>query len=94
MTSVLTLMAPAGRTLQINCTVEAGDEPGVCETPRERSRGGAGYSAVAEFAGAEAARDAVVDTANGATAGPVANALGGGRLLLRAGSNSARSDGG
>ncbi|UYQ63214.1 hypothetical protein OGH68_18220 [Streptomyces peucetius] len=51
LTSVLTLMAPGGRTVQTNCDAEAGDEPRTCETPREPSRGAASaYSAVAEFA--------------------------------------------
>jgi hypothetical protein len=54
LTSLLTLMGPGGRTLQINCVVEVGDEPDVCETPREASRGAvAEYSAVAEFATAD-----------------------------------------
>ncbi|MGW3623187.1 hypothetical protein [Streptomyces sp. NPDC000880] len=54
LTSLLTLMGPGGRTLQINCAVEAGDEPDVCETPREASSGAvAEYSAVAEFATAD-----------------------------------------
>lgn len=49
--AVLTVMGPAGRTVQIRCTVGAGDEPGLCETPREPSAGGPDtYSAVAEFA--------------------------------------------
>lgn len=49
--AVLTLMGPAGRTVQIRCTVAAGDEPGLCETPREASTESPdGYSAVAEFA--------------------------------------------
>ncbi|MDN3296892.1 hypothetical protein QWM81_23160 [Streptomyces ficellus] len=49
--SVLTLMAPGGRTVQTHCAVPADDEPGACETPREPSRGKPGeYSAVAEFA--------------------------------------------
>ncbi|MFD7625126.1 hypothetical protein ACFV7Q_03600 [Streptomyces sp. NPDC059851] len=49
--AVLTLMGPAGRTVQIRCVVGAGDEPGLCETPREASAGPQdGYSAVAEFA--------------------------------------------
>ncbi|MEU6661715.1 hypothetical protein [Streptomyces sp. NPDC046821] len=53
LSSVLTLMAPAGRTVQMHCAVGARDEPGTCDTPRERTSGGAGdYSAVAEFAGA------------------------------------------
>ncbi|MEV6244708.1 hypothetical protein AB0M38_00725 [Streptomyces sp. NPDC051742] len=48
----LTLMAPGGRTVQVRCPVTAQDEPGTCETPRERGRGAAGmYTAVAEFAG-------------------------------------------
>ncbi|WP_251070092.1 hypothetical protein [Streptomyces sp. ISL-96] len=51
--SVLTLMGPAGRTVQMHCPVSAQDEPGVCETPREPSRGKADeYSAVSEFAAA------------------------------------------
>lgn len=50
--SVLTLMGPGGHTVQTNCAVGAGDQPGVCETPREPVRGKPGvYSAVAEFAG-------------------------------------------
>ncbi|WP_406304097.1 hypothetical protein OHA61_19540 [Streptomyces sp. NBC_00885] len=56
LSSVLTLMGPGGRTLQTNCEVEAGDEPDVCDTPRELSRGPvADYSAVAEFATADEA---------------------------------------
>ncbi|WP_030780263.1 hypothetical protein [Streptomyces sp. NRRL S-920] len=51
---VLTQMGPRGRTVQMHCAVDAGDEPGVCETPRERSAGeAAAYSAVAEFAARE-----------------------------------------
>ncbi|QES49089.1 hypothetical protein DEJ50_16030 [Streptomyces venezuelae] len=49
--AVLTLMGPAGRTVQIHCKVGAGDEPGLCETPRDRSAGVQDdYTAVAEFA--------------------------------------------
>ncbi|MCM1965484.1 MULTISPECIES: hypothetical protein [unclassified Streptomyces] len=49
--AVLTVMGPAGRTVQIRCAVGAGDEPGLCETPKEESAGVPGdYSAVAEFA--------------------------------------------
>ncbi|MET9320044.1 hypothetical protein ABZX75_07580 [Streptomyces sp. NPDC003038] len=49
--AVLTVMGPAGRTVQIRCAVAAGDEPGLCETPREVSAGEPdSYSAVAEFA--------------------------------------------
>ncbi|MFF0446034.1 hypothetical protein ACFYT4_06410 [Streptomyces sp. NPDC004609] len=53
--SVLALMGPGRRTVQINCVVEAGDEPGVCETPRQRVRAGGTYWAVAEFAAAAGA---------------------------------------
>jgi hypothetical protein len=56
--SVLTLMAPGGRTVQTHCVVPAGDEPGTCETPREPSRGAASaYSAVAEFAAHDGTED-------------------------------------
>ncbi|MCX5196344.1 hypothetical protein OOK31_20990 [Streptomyces sp. NBC_00249] len=49
--AVLTVMGPAGRTVQISCAVGAGDEPGLCETPRADSVGTReDYSAVAEFA--------------------------------------------
>ncbi|MFE6889961.1 hypothetical protein [Streptomyces sp. NPDC057694] len=49
--AVLTLMAPGGRTVQLHCAVGAQDEPGLCETPRERTRGRATeYAAVAEYA--------------------------------------------
>ncbi|MDN0199397.1 hypothetical protein [Streptomyces sp. S.PNR 29] len=49
--SVLSLMGPRGRTVQIHCQVDAEDEPAMCETPRERTRGElAAYTAVAEFA--------------------------------------------
>jgi hypothetical protein len=54
LTAVLTAMGPRARTVQMHCAVGAGDEPGVCETPRERSAGEpAAYSAVAEFAAGE-----------------------------------------
>ncbi len=50
--SVLSLMGPAGRTVQMHCKVGAEDEPGTCETPRQRTRGNPdAYTAVAEFAG-------------------------------------------
>ncbi|MFE9440645.1 hypothetical protein ACFYO2_16845 [Streptomyces sp. NPDC006602] len=49
--SVLSLMGPGGRTVQMHCAVGAEDEPGTCETPRERTRGDLDvYTAVAEFA--------------------------------------------
>lgn len=51
LSSVLSMMAPGGRTVRMHCAVGAHDEPGACETPRERTRGGMGaYTAVAEFA--------------------------------------------
>ncbi|MEV6541224.1 hypothetical protein [Streptomyces sp. NPDC051665] len=50
--SVLSLMGPADRTVQMHCVVAAEDEPALCETPRERTQGDlADYTAVAEFAG-------------------------------------------
>ncbi|WP_405585391.1 hypothetical protein [Streptomyces sp. NBC_01092] len=49
--SVLSLMGPDGRTVQMRCEVGADDEPGTCETPRERTRAGLdAYTAVTEFA--------------------------------------------
>ncbi|MFM9592663.1 hypothetical protein ACKI1J_37200 [Streptomyces scabiei] len=51
LSSVLSMMAPGGRTVRMHCAVGAHDEPGACETPRERTRGVLGaYTAVAEFA--------------------------------------------
>jgi len=47
----LSLMGPAGRTVQTRCTVAAEDEPQSCETPHEPSRDkAAAYTAVTEFA--------------------------------------------
>ncbi|MFJ3654753.1 hypothetical protein [Streptomyces nigra] len=49
--SVLSLMGPEGRTIRMRCAVGAGDEPGTCETPRQRTRAGSEvYTAVTEFA--------------------------------------------
>ncbi|MCD7440119.1 hypothetical protein K4B79_18050 [Streptomyces lincolnensis] len=51
--AVLSLMGPGGRTVQMHCVVGPEDEPGSCETPRERTLAGPdGYTAVAEFAAA------------------------------------------
>ncbi|WP_329300576.1 hypothetical protein [Streptomyces sp. NBC_00659] len=51
LSSALTLMGPGGRTVQMNCAMDAEDDPGACETPREHMAGDPGtYSAVAEFA--------------------------------------------
>ncbi|MFD0316048.1 hypothetical protein [Streptomyces flavalbus] len=49
--AVLSLLGPEGRTVQLRCAVGAEDEPGVCDTPRDRGAGEpADYTAVAEFA--------------------------------------------
>ncbi|MDV9178801.1 hypothetical protein R6V09_52855 [Streptomyces sp. W16] len=55
--AVLSLMGPADRTVQMHCAVSAEDEPSLCETPRERTRGDlAAYTAVAEFAAGQGGR--------------------------------------
>ncbi|MEU9625720.1 hypothetical protein AB0D89_02705 [Streptomyces luteogriseus] len=49
--AVLSLMGPGDRNVRMTCAVEADDEPGTCETPREPTRGNpAAYTAFAEFA--------------------------------------------
>ncbi|GAA2296699.1 hypothetical protein GCM10010234_43640 [Streptomyces hawaiiensis] len=49
--AALSLMGPGDRTVRMTCALEAEDEPGTCETPREPARGNpAAYTAVAEFA--------------------------------------------
>jgi hypothetical protein len=49
--AVLSLMGPGGRSVLMRCAVPAEDDPGICETPRERTRAELdGYTAVAEFA--------------------------------------------
>jgi hypothetical protein len=51
LSSVLSLLGPGGRTVRMNCAVDVEDDPGVCETPRERTKGDVGaFTAVAEFA--------------------------------------------
>ncbi|MFD5202081.1 hypothetical protein ACFWM7_18425 [Streptomyces sp. NPDC058375] len=51
--SVLTLMGPGGRTVELHCAPIAHDEPGTCETPRVPSTGAPrSATAVAEFVGA------------------------------------------
>jgi hypothetical protein len=51
LSSVLSMMGPGGRSVRMHCAVGAEDEPGACETPRERTEGDpGGYTAVAEFA--------------------------------------------
>ncbi|MEU5521047.1 hypothetical protein ABZ759_10240 [Streptomyces sp. NPDC047860] len=47
--AALSFMGPGGRTVRTHCAVDAGDEPALCETPRERG-GLARHTAVAEFA--------------------------------------------
>jgi hypothetical protein len=52
--SVLSLLAPGGRTVEMHCAIGTDDEPGMCETPRDPVRGKpAQYAAVAEFAPAD-----------------------------------------
>ncbi|WP_369390442.1 hypothetical protein AB5J72_24510 [Streptomyces sp. CG1] len=49
--SVLSLMGPGGRSVQMHCVTGTDDEPATCETPREHTKGGPdGYTAVDEFA--------------------------------------------
>ncbi|MEU6222133.1 hypothetical protein [Streptomyces sp. NPDC047042] len=51
LSAVLSLMGPEAHTVQLRCAVGAEDEPGMCETPRERTTGEPeAYTAVAEFA--------------------------------------------
>ncbi|MEU8891100.1 hypothetical protein [Streptomyces sp. NPDC048442] len=77
--AVLTLMGPAGRTVQMHCAVGVGDEPGACETPHEPgAAGSAGGSA--EEGKAEPWKYTAVSEFAGPDDGP---------LLLRSGSNSA-----
>lgn len=72
--SVLTLMGPGGHTVQTNCAVGAGDQPGVCETPREPARGKPGaYSAVAEFAGTGDEAPLLLRSGSNATDGAALN---------------------
>jgi hypothetical protein len=76
--SVLTLMGPGGRTVQMHCVVGAHDEPRACQTPREPARGETSeYSAIAEFAAPQRAQSDDEERP----------------LLLRSGSNSARTSG-
>ncbi|WP_050499985.1 hypothetical protein [Streptomyces globisporus] len=51
--SVLTLMGPGGRTVELHCAPAAHDEPDTCQTPGVPSSGKPGSAtAVAEFVGA------------------------------------------
>ncbi|MFF4832309.1 hypothetical protein [Streptomyces sp. NPDC001315] len=76
--AALSVMAPGGRTVQINCAVGAEDEPGTCETPRERTQGALdAYTAVAEFAGRSGRGPLLLrsgsDTESGAASGPASD---------------------
>ncbi|GHE03683.1 hypothetical protein [Streptomyces alanosinicus] len=49
--SVLSLLGPDGRSVQMHCVTGTDDEPATCETPRQHIKGGPdAYSAVNEFA--------------------------------------------
>ncbi|GAA0499913.1 hypothetical protein GCM10009544_67280 [Streptomyces stramineus] len=82
-TAVLTLMGPDGRTVEVHCRTDASDEPGGCETPRERTtrapehgrERAQGRAPVGE--GGQEAYTAVAEIASPE-----------GDLLLRSGSNS------
>ncbi|MEV6023013.1 hypothetical protein [Streptomyces sp. NPDC052036] len=51
LSSVLNLMAPDGRTVEMRCAVAVTGASGACETPRQHLTGDPGaYAAVAEFA--------------------------------------------
>lgn len=68
--SVLSLMGPGGRTLQMRCAVGADDEPGTCETPRERTRGASdAYTAVSEFAERAGSRALLLRSASNSAPG-------------------------
>ncbi|WP_242582196.1 hypothetical protein [Streptomyces sp. MST-110588] len=92
----LTLMRPDGGTVQAHCEVPAGDEPGTCETPAERTvqgldggRGGNGEAAGSEAGSGLLEGRAGEEGAYGAySAVAEVSDVDGERLLLRAGSNS------
>ncbi|MFI9546838.1 hypothetical protein ACIHAR_23445 [Streptomyces sp. NPDC052016] len=68
--AVLSFMGPRGRTVQMRCAVGADDEPGTCETHRERIQGEpAEYSAVAEFAHPGGAGPLLLRTGSNSAAG-------------------------
>nr|WP_239694807.1 hypothetical protein [Streptomyces sp. DvalAA-19] len=73
--SVLTLMGPGGRTMELHCALPAHDEPGSCETPRSPSAGGPdAYAAVAEYAGAGPVEEAPLLLRAGSDRAPVPEA--------------------
>lgn len=67
--AALTLMGPGERTVRTRCAPDEGDDPGMCETPRERVRGEPGaYTAVAEFAERGADRPMLLRSASNSPA--------------------------
>ncbi|MGW7514746.1 hypothetical protein ACWGJ2_04050 [Streptomyces sp. NPDC054796] len=85
LSGVLTLMRPDGSSVQVPCELDgASDEPGICETPRERTREKVRDARGAERAGKRGREGG----------GPAYSAVleigspDGERLLLRSGSNS------
>ncbi|OCC11632.1 hypothetical protein A3Q37_02320 [Streptomyces sp. PTY087I2] len=71
--SVLTLLGPGGRTVELHCAPAAHDEPGSCETPGVPSSGAPGTAtAVAEFTGAGPAEEAPLLLRAGSERAPVA----------------------
>ncbi|MEU7346238.1 hypothetical protein ABZ778_20390 [Streptomyces bacillaris] len=73
--SVLTLMGPGGRAVELHCALPAHDEPGSCETPRSPSAGGPdAYAAVAEYAGAGPVEEAPLLLRAGSDRAPVPEA--------------------
>lgn len=71
--SVLTLMGPGGRTVELHCAPAGHDEPGTCETPGVPSSGAPGTAtAVAEFVGAGPAEEAPLLLRAGSERAPVA----------------------
>jgi hypothetical protein len=75
--AALSLRRPDGGSLRTDCAVSATDEPGVCETPHERSRT-AGQRPVSTGSGAVQPYDATAEVAS----------ADGERMLLRSGSNT------
>ncbi|MFD4016027.1 hypothetical protein [Streptomyces sindenensis] len=71
--SVLTLMGPGGRTVELHCAPAAHDEPGICETPGVPSSGAPGSAtAIAEFVGAGPVEEAPLLLRAGSERAPAA----------------------
>ncbi|MEV6314259.1 hypothetical protein [Streptomyces sp. NPDC051776] len=88
--AVLSLMGPDGRTLQVHCTLEAGGDPGTCETPRRSGSASLATPAREEAGGAK--RELSQSEVYAAVA-EIASA-GSDRLLLRTGSNAPETEAG